>query len=109
MQAGDLRNRITIERLSAPTQDAFGEPIETWSEMLTRWADVTPLEGREFFQAQQTQTAVDHRIRIRYDAEAAQITPVMRVRYNAKLFDIQSVINHEERNEELHLMARLRT
>jgi len=108
MEAGPRRHRVTIERLGAPTQNSYGEPVETWEEMTTRWAEVEPLEGREYFQAQQTQTAVDHRIRVLYDPEAALITPLMRVRHGAKTLDIQSVINLEERNVELHLMARLR-
>ena len=104
----DYRHRVVLERLGTPVQNTFGEPVETWEEYAVRWAGVEPLEGREYLQAQQTQTAVDHRIRLRYDTETALITPAMRIRYGARLFDIQSVIDPEERHVELPLMARVR-
>ncbi len=106
---GSLRARVTIERLADPQpQDSFGAPIETWEPHAERWAALLPLTGREYFQAQQTQTAVDHRIRFRYDDATREITPKMRIRHGGRVFDVRSVLNPETRNQWIDVMAQVR-
>ena len=41
-----LRHRIKVQSITA-TQDATGQPIESWSTYLDTWADVTDSSGRE--------------------------------------------------------------
>lgn len=104
IRAGELRHRITIEQVTE-TRDVIGGVTESWSTFATRWAAVEPLAGREYFSAQQEEADVDHRIRLRY---LAGVVPKMRVKFGARLFDIQTVLNLDERKRELHLMARER-
>ena len=52
MRAGDLDRRISIERFTSTVSDT-GEPIETWTNLATRWAKVDQQSGREFFAAPQ--------------------------------------------------------
>ena len=54
-------------------------------------------------QAQQMQADVTHRVRFRY---VAGVTAKMRVLYGARIFNVLSVINPEERNREIVLMCK---
>ena len=42
MKAGDLDQRVTVERFTS-TEDELGQPIETWAPLFTCWAAVEPL------------------------------------------------------------------
>jgi SPP1 family predicted phage head-tail adaptor len=104
VRAGLLDKRVVIE--APPTsQDTFGGPTGTWTTVATRWASIVPLQGREYHEARQHAAAVDHRITLRY---LPGIAPKQRVRYGARLFDIEAVINVDEAGRELQLMAKER-
>ncbi|MDA8212164.1 MAG: phage head closure protein [Clostridia bacterium] len=102
MNAGELRHRVKIQQKSV-TRDSFGAESVTWSDVATVWAVVEPLRGREFFGAQQVNAEVTTRIRIRY---RSGVVPTMRALYGSRVYDIQSVINLDERNRELQLMCK---
>lgn len=101
MNAGQLRHRITIQQ-STETKDQYKRPTTGWSDYATVWAAVEPLRGREFLLAQNTNIELTVRVRIRY---LHGVTPGMRVLYGGRIFDIQSVIDVEERHREMHLMC----
>ena len=101
MRAGLLDKRITIQQKTV-TQDSAGIIAETWATFAVVWASVEPLTGRERFMAQQIFTDMDIRIRIRY---LSGVTPMMRVSFNNKLYNIHAVINPRERNVELELLC----
>lgn len=72
MRAGTLRERVTIQAATV-SQDAYGEPIETWSNIGTNptvWANVgSRASGERFISgAEQVQASVSHTVRIRYRA-----------------------------------------
>lgn len=103
------RATVVLEKLAAPeVLDDLGSPVETWETLTTCPAYIEPLVGRELFAAQQTQATADHRIWLRYDTETAQLTPVMRIRYGTRLFDIQAIQNTGSRNAELQVIAKER-
>jgi SPP1 family predicted phage head-tail adaptor len=102
MNPGELRHRITIQKL-VNTQDTFGQPVEQWSDVVTVWASVNPIVGKEFFAAETVNSEVSHKIRIRYKQN---ITPDMRIKFKDRYFSIQSVIDYQERNIELQLMCK---
>jgi len=66
------------------------------------WARVEPLSGRELFQAQQIQASINTRFTIRH---ITGITPKMRISYDSKNYQIESVINTNEQNREIQLMC----
>ena len=101
MRAGDLRHRVTIQRLVG-TRDSYGEVQGSWTDVATVWAAVEPLRGREFLEAQMAQAAATIRVRIRYRAD---LTPEMRVVYGSQLLNIRAVIDVEGRHRELWLMC----
>ena len=62
---GLLNKRLTIEQVST-VPDATGQPIETWSPLMTVWGRVMPQRGGERFIAHQTIGRAVSTIRIRY-------------------------------------------
>lgn len=101
MQAGQLRHRITIE---TPTEvNTNGSLSSTWATLATVWAAVEPLTGREYFQTQQSQSTVSTRIRIR---NRTDVTPQMRVLFDGRYFEIETLIHDRTNARELILMCR---
>lgn len=99
IRAGTLKHQISIERYTEQ-QDLFGEPIKSWSVLNTVRANLKPLNGKEEFNIQIKNT-VTHKITIRY----TNITPKDRLTFNSRIFDIQYVLNINEENEELQILA----
>lgn len=102
MNAGSLRHRVTIQQRAA-TQDGFGEPSDTWTDIATVWANVQPLRGEERFTAQQMQAAIDHKVTMRY---RAPLSAQNRLMFGARILDIESVVNIDERNRTLEVFCK---
>lgn len=104
MRIGRLRHRIVIEQ-ATETQDGSGFPAPSWATYATRWAAVEPMTGRERFEGAQFESAVDTKFTVRHDSLTAAITPKMRISYDSRYFEIDAVINPEERNRTLEILA----
>lgn len=103
MNPGKLRHRVTLQEFVEQV-DEYGTPIGSgWQDVCTVWAAVEPIQGREYILLQNTQSELTTRVRIRY---RPGIKPSMRVLYGGRVFDIQSVIDLEERHIELQLMCK---
>lgn len=102
MNIGKMRHRITIEQKTR-VPDGAGGYTESWLPFAAVWAAVDPISGKEYFEAQQIQSAVTHKIRIRY---RSGIIPSMRVNFKGRIFAMTSPpINWEERNRDMLLMC----
>lgn len=101
MRLGEMRHRISLQ-VKTITK-AEGIPQENWITLVTVWASITNISGKEYFQAASVQSEITTRIQIRYRPE---ITPAMRVLYGSRLFNILSVIDKDERHHELELMCK---
>jgi len=101
IQSGRLRHRITIQS-PTETQDTYGEPVPTWSTYLTAWASVEPIKGREYWESQQINAEVTHKIIMRY---RSGLNPKMRVSWGNRTFNIHSILNEYERDNKLTLMV----
>lgn len=104
MQAGKLRHKVAFKS-DTPTQDDFGQPIESWTTYMTVWAAIEPLEGRELLLAQQVSAEVTIRVRIRYDS-GNTVSPKHRIIEGSRILEIVNVINPLGRNEKLILMCK---
>lgn len=114
MRAGRLRHRVTIQR-RVESRNSFGEQIATWEDVAYNVpASVEPLQGREYFAAAQVQSTVEVRIRLRY---MPGIRTTMRVLHAVEVvgspqavryYNIEAVLNIDERNRELNLMCSAR-
>lgn len=65
MPAGKLKHRIQIQR-STPTTNPLGESIESWSPLVTVWAYVKAMSGRELISAKQIHAQATHRVDLRF-------------------------------------------
>lgn len=97
-----MRQRVSIQSASV-AKNSYGESIQTWTETAEVWAAVEPLEGREYFQAQQVQAETSIRVRVRY---LSGVVPTMRIIYGARTLEVLAVIDRDEQHKELHLMCR---
>ena len=103
IRSGNLHKKITIQQVTEGRTES-GAVTETWSTFAEPFASVEPVSGREYFAAQQVQAENTVKFRIRYQRG---INPKMRILYNDNVYDIQSIINGSERNDELLIMAAL--
>jgi len=102
MRYGQLTKRVTLQAPSA-SADSYGATGSTWTDVADVWASIEPIQGREFFSAQQVNAEATHRIRIRY---RAGVTAAMRLKYGARFFELTAPpINTGERDNELVLMC----
>lgn len=97
MRAGQLRHRVTFQALTV-SEDAYGEPDATWSDIDTVWARIESISGKERFAAFHQQYEADHRIVCRYNSDIAALSVRDRVVWGAKVFDIKHISNPDERN-----------
>lgn len=104
MRAGELNRRGTLKSLVL-TADEANQPIESYTEFATIWAAIEPLSGREYFLAQQVNSEVSVRIRIRY---LAGVVSTMVFVFGSRTFEVLNIIHPETALKELHLMCRER-
>jgi len=102
LSVGDLRHRITIEKPSEQ-QSKSGAVIPIWEVAAIVWAEKQDLSGREYLQAQQVESLISTRFRIRYRGD---ITPNMRVKYGINYYSIEAVLDPDGLKRELHLMCK---
>jgi SPP1 family predicted phage head-tail adaptor len=105
MRSGRLRHKCLIEQ-STETPNEFGEPITTWKAFASAWMSIEPIKGNEFFSALHVQSEIDSKIVLRWSCKIENMTDKFRIVFNGKIYDIKSVINVDERNKEIHVMAR---
>lgn len=113
IKPGKMDKRVKVER-PAELQAGSGELQTTFVPFTSRWAEISALQGREFFNAQQMTNAVTTRIRMRYFPE---LTEKMRILYtpNVKrstvvnIYDIESIIHTDEDHRETIAMCVLTT
>lgn len=108
MQAGKLRTRVTIEERvpGSPSVSPTGRPLTTWGTHAVVPASIEPIMGQAYFAAQTAGSKVDTRIRIRYEVGVTDdVDNTMRVSAGGVIYDINAVINVDNRNRELILMC----
>jgi SPP1 family predicted phage head-tail adaptor len=102
MNPGLFRHRITFQEFIETTNEN-GFPVQEWIDVKTAWAMIKTLQGREYYEAATTQNENNVRFVIRY---TSGINPDMRIKYKDRAFEILSVINDDERNITLTIIAK---
>jgi SPP1 family predicted phage head-tail adaptor len=96
---------LTVEEDSLGNELA-GEPATTAVELCRVWGSIEPLTGREYIQAQQSESSVSHKIRTeQLPQNLGPANPRMRLKFGDRTFEALSVVNVEERNRELEWMC----
>jgi len=103
---GKMRHRITFQRYNG-TIDSYGDIRDdvaaNWTAVCSVWAAIDPVSGREFYEAEQSQSQVTHKVRCRY---FPGLETAYRIVYRGRVLHIVSVIDWEERHESYLIMAR---
>lgn len=102
MRAGNLRNYGEIKQ-SVESFDLHGELIKTYSHFAYAYAEILPLVGREYWSARQVVSEVTGKIKIRY---IEGVNPKMIYVCGLKTYDIEAVIDVENRHRELVLLVK---
>lgn len=127
MKIGQLRHKATIER-KVHGENALGDPIIEWQVVARPWIAIEPIRGEEYWTAAQVQAETTHKVTMRY---VEGVTPSDRLVLNAgpdlqgfigpshplyaqnevagtdvRVFEIESVLNLDERNRWLELMCK---
>jgi len=100
MQIGRLNRRVTVQQRTAASPDSFGAADATWTDIATIDAAVQPLRGQERSAARQTEAGADIKVTMRYRTIDAKN---YRLKYGARLLDIESVIDIDERHRVLEV------
>jgi SPP1 family predicted phage head-tail adaptor len=103
MLAGRLKERISIVALTETQSTASGELVQSWSTVLTAWAAVEPISGREYFASNQFAAQVDTRVTMRYTTVA--IGPEHKIVHRGTEYQVRAVIDPMMANRELQIMA----
>ena len=103
MRAGKLRHSVVIEQDDGAGRGTMGSHVENWTMFATRRASISPLQGRERYEAHALEATVDHEIRMRY---LSGLEPKkFRILFGTRVFDISAIIDPEERNREMVLLC----
>jgi SPP1 family predicted phage head-tail adaptor len=105
MQSGRLRHRVTVQVVSM-TQNSYGEPVQTWTDVGTVWAQVLPARGQERFVASGDQqlATVTHTVEMRY---LDGMSPVNhRLQWGTQILDIESVLDTTGKTASMRVLCR---
>jgi len=105
MNIGELRHRITFQSLSDQTTNENGFPLpedERYVNYKSVWSAVYPLKGTEFWSAKTYKSENTVKFICRYISE---ITPDMRIKYGDRKFNIEGIIDIDERHKWLQIMG----
>jgi SPP1 family predicted phage head-tail adaptor len=93
MEPGKLNRKVSI-RQRGSTQDAIGQPIETWTEITggSLWANIRHPRGAESLRADKDVSIVQASIRIR---RRTDVTAAMRVYFGSTVYEIKAVLPDE--------------
>ena len=106
IDTGKRRHHMALQEFDGALDDA-NQPLDHddahWHDVAHPWARVTPVSGREFYEAGQSDSEVTHKIDIRY---RPGVRTDMRLKLGRRVFELISVIDWEERHESLLIMAK---
>lgn len=98
---GRLNAKLTIQSIDT-ARTAEGETTDTAVPLITAWARIEPLSGREHWLADAQQDLVTHRLRIHYHPD---VTVKMQAVWQGRVFRFVSVVNVDQSNRELEILA----
>jgi len=102
MNIGKLRHRIELQS-AIIDKDDYGQQTENHGTYDTVWASVVPLTGRELEYAQQLQAETNYKITIRYNSAVKKTDQIL---FDDRIFEINAILNFEEKNEYLILLCK---
>lgn len=102
LKAGDLTQRISLQRDTSSSVDDYGQVTRSFATYLTIWASVRPLSSREQEQGKARQATISHRVIMRHKAD---VLPSDRILMGSRILEIVSVRNIDEASFEIEIDA----
>ncbi|AVO96996.1 TPA: phage head closure protein [Klebsiella pneumoniae] len=89
MQAGRLRHRITIQNFTI-SKTPSGQPVESWTDGKTIWAEVKGISGRELLAAgvERADATIRVWVRFRTDISASSRLKVLNGPYKDAVLNV---------------------
>ena len=89
MLAGNLRHRVTVEKLVKEQDPNTGRMTEIWQNFGTFYANFTELSSRDLIIAKGSQSQITARMVVRYDSRTVQIDSTYRVFFREHYWAIE--------------------
>lgn len=89
MKAGPLRHRVMLQEPVKSQDPETGAIIDSWDDVKSIWAEVTPVSARDFVAAQAYQNQITSRIKIRY---RTGISDKHRILFRGNIYNIEGVL-----------------
>ena len=96
--AGRYRHRLLLQRDRGTVRDELGQTQTNWTTVASLWGQVEPKTGRETVRSESLHAETTHTVRLRY---REGVTSRDRLLFGARVLNILSVINVDERCREL--------
>ena len=108
MDIGKLNKRIIIQKRKIFV-DENGFEVETWEDYKIIWASIKNLNGKEFFQAQQTHSKASKKVITRYlkDLDSSldfDVSLNYRIKYKNNNYNLIYTDNIQEQNRFIELL-----
>lgn len=102
---GRRRERVSLQTRTS-TADGIGGQTVSWSTVLTTWAGVTPLDGRdqEAIEGGQVTVSQNYHLDLRY-RHTTKPSPPMRVLWRGKTLEIRTVVDDEPMRRRIIVQA----
>ena len=100
--SGDKRHSIELQANAEFERQSDGGVVPRWAGAHKAFASVEPLSGGQLERAQQIAGKVTHKIVMRY---MPGVTRQMRVKFGARVFTVNAVLNDGEQNIDLELLC----
>lgn len=101
MSLGKMRHKIQFESRDK-TSDGAGGFSSSWDEAKEVWAHMKPASMRENFRGMKISEETSYEFTIRYQTG---ISAGQRIKYNDRIFNVKSVLNRDERDKYLDILA----
>lgn len=102
MRISKLQQRISIQRRSA-TLDAYGQEINSWTNIATVWAEVKPISGKEKMRLNSmvVESQLTHQVTVRFSEVFLPATQAdaWRILFGTRVFNITASMNVDEENK----------
>lgn len=105
IRAGKLRHYVTFQT-PTETRGADGANIIDWTiGQVPLWVEIIPLAGKAYYAAQAFNAEITHQINMRY---LSSINRKQRILYGSRIFEIEHVINIDEKKYDMQLLCKER-
>ena len=101
-RVGEMDKQVIFQTGTLSSDGLGAGGSMSWADTLTCWVAIWPLRANEALDNLKTEHRVTHKIRCLYDSN---INVKQRIKYGSRYFEIVSLINPDEANVELEILA----